>query len=58
MMKYIYDQLKSVFFSKKSKQQELIDFIENRKNVEAAVEGSMQKRLDLIERVELKERHI
>lgn len=39
---------------KKSNQDSLVDFIQNKENIEKAVEGSMQKRIDLIERVNLR----
>lgn len=56
-MKNIYYKLRS-FFKRRSSQDKLIDFINDKKNIERAVEGSMQKRLDLIERVALHKRNI
>lgn len=36
-------------------QEELIEFVKNKQNIEKAAEGSMQKRNDLIKRVKLQE---
>ncbi len=55
-MKKMYVRMKSFFSRDISTQEMLIDFIENEKNIEKATEGSMQKRLDLIKRVELHKR--
>jgi hypothetical protein len=38
-------------------QQELIDYVKNKENLKKAAEGSMQKRIDLINRVELSQAH-
>ena len=52
-MKNLYYKILQAFFNRPSSQEELIDFINDKANVQKAVEGSMQKRLDLIERVRL-----
>lgn len=41
----------------KSKQEQLLDFVSNQENISKAVEGSMRKRVELLDRVELKEKH-
>lgn len=40
-----------------SNQADLIEFMKDTENVSKAAEGSMQKRLDLIERVKLKSKN-
>lgn len=49
-MKNIYHRIKSLL-SKRATQDELIEFISNKDNLHKAVEGSMQKRIDLFERI-------
>lgn len=44
--------------SKTSRQEQLVDFISDEKNIRKAVEGSMDRRVELIRRVELKENHV
>lgn len=43
--------------AKPASQQELLEFVKNKKNIEKAAEGSMQKRIDLMRRVELRKRN-
>lgn len=40
---------------KATPQQELIEYVKNKENLKKAAEGSMQKRIDLIDRVELRQ---
>lgn len=54
-MKKLYYRIK-LFFGKRSAQDSLIEFISDEKNVQKAVEGSMQKRLDLFERTKLRKK--
>lgn len=59
-MKYItmkITQKISVLVNKHSSQNDLIDFVQDKKNIEKATEGSMQKRIDLIDRVTLRKRN-
>lgn len=59
-MKNLYHKIKQFFITKpasRSAQDELFEFLNDKKNVEKAVEGSMQKRLDLMERVKLREKN-
>lgn len=54
-MKKLFKFLKSFNQTNKagvSSQQKIIDFINDDENLKSAAKGSMQKRLDLIERVE------
>ena len=39
-------------------QQKLLDYVHDEKNIEKAAVGSMEKRLELIKRVELKKRTV
>lgn len=55
-MKQLYHKLFAKNINKRSDQEDLIDFINDQKNIQKAVEGSMQKRIDLIERVSLPNR--
>ena len=43
--------------SRKTKQEKMLDFVTDRKVIRKAVDGSMTKRIELIDRVELKEKH-
>jgi hypothetical protein len=52
-MKLIYKKIKSSLVKKQQSQQDVIEFIHDEKNIQKAVEGSMQKRIDLIDRVSL-----
>lgn len=56
-MKKIFNAFKRKNVKKPLTQEELIEFVKNKKNIEKAAEGSMKKRNDLIERVELRERN-
>lgn len=56
MMKFIYKILLRKT-GQYSKQEELIRFVTDTKNIEKAAEGSMQKRIDLINKAELKQAH-
>lgn len=44
-------------FSRKSQQEQLIEFVTDEKIISKAVKGSMEKRIELLERVELKQKH-
>lgn len=54
-------KLIAIFFRKKvnraTPQQELIEYVKNKDNLKRAAEGSMQKRIDLLNRVELNQAH-
>lgn len=41
-----------------SKQNDLLDFLHDKENFEKAAEGSMQKRIDLIDRVNLRKQNV
>ncbi len=56
-MKKLISILKRKSVKKPASQQELLEFVKNKKNIEKAAEGSMQKRIDLIKRVELRKRN-
>lgn len=51
-MKQAFNKIKSVFVKKQSYQQDMVEFVHDEKNIEKAVEGSMQRRIDLINRVQ------
>jgi hypothetical protein len=51
-MKRIFDFFRSLNKAGTSSQQQIIDFVCDPENIKTAAEGSMQKRLDLIQRVE------
>lgn len=55
MIKHYYARLASKM-NKRSRQEQLILFIDNKKTVEKAAEGSMQKRIELLRKAELRER--
>jgi hypothetical protein len=55
MKKMIQAMRERVF--RKSKQEQLFEFVMSEKNLRKAVEGSMSKRVELIDRVDLKEKH-
>lgn len=42
---------------KQFSQEELLEFVIDERNIEKAVEGSMKRRIELLDRVELRERH-
>lgn len=44
--------------SRRPNQNEVIDFVSDKKTLNKAAQGSMQKRIDLIERVKLKKARI
>ncbi len=44
-------------FTRKTKQEKMLEFISNKKNIRKAVDGSMNKRIELIDRVDLKQKH-
>jgi hypothetical protein len=56
-MKKIFSAFKRKNVNKTLTQEELIEFVKNKKNIEKAAEGSMKKRNDLIKRVKLRERN-
>lgn len=56
-MKSVYNRIVSVMVGRGFSQDELIDFIRDEKNIQKAAEGSMQKRIDLIDRVKLRKKH-
>ncbi len=55
-MKYIIRKLNSKF-TRKQNQDQLIEFVTDEKILSKAVEGSMDKRIELLKRVELEEKH-
>lgn len=57
-MKSIYSKAKDILKRKNTSQDDLIEFIHDKKNIEKATEGSMQKRIDLINRVELHKKSV
>lgn len=56
-MKKLLQTFKKKVVKKPASQQELLEFVKDEKNIKKAAEGSMQKRLDLIKRVELKKKN-
>jgi hypothetical protein len=56
-MKKLYSHIKNTFGNKRSKQQDILNFIFDEKNIAHAAEGSMQKRLNLIKRVEMRKKN-
>lgn len=52
-MKLNYKNLKDRIFKTSSNQERMIEFIKDKKNVEKAAEGSMQKRIDMFKKAEL-----
>lgn len=56
MIKHYYSRLVSKM-SKRSRQEQLIHFIDSKKTVEKAAEGSMQKRIDLFQKADLRKRN-
>lgn len=47
----IFKLLKKSYSNKKSRQQVLLDFVNDSENIKKAAEGSMDKRIELIDRV-------
>jgi hypothetical protein len=55
-MKLTYTNIRRKLQSR-SKQELLIDFISDKNNINKAAEGSMQKRIELIHKAELRKRN-
>lgn len=53
-MKKLFARFRNMNGKRTTPQQELIEYVKNKDNLKKAAEGSMQKRIDLINRVELR----
>lgn len=54
-MKKLFAKFRNKNSKSATPQQELIEYVKNKENLKKAAEGSMQKRIDLINRVELRQ---
>lgn len=54
-MKKLFNTFKRKNVKKPLTQQELVEYVKNKQNIEKAAEGSMQKRNALMNRVKLRE---
>ncbi len=56
-MKKLYLLFKTNRTDAKSTQEKVLEFVRDEKNIEHAAEGSMERRINLIDRVELRKRN-
>lgn len=56
-MKKIFNLFKKRTVKTTASQEELIEFVKDKENLKKAAEGSMQKRIELIDRVKLRRKN-